>query len=46
MAERQVYVEGLAMLRIADRLGLKTQGEYLYCPSLARVSMQKPFPGE
>jgi hypothetical protein len=46
VAERQVYVEGLAMLRIADRLGLKTQGEYLYCPSLARVSMQKPFPGE
>jgi hypothetical protein len=46
MAERQVYVEGLAMLQIAGRLGFTTQPEYLYCPSLARVPMQRPFPGE
>jgi len=46
IAQRQVYVEGLALLRIADRLGIVTQSEYLYCPSLARVPMQAPFPGE
>jgi len=46
IAERQVYVEGLALLRIAERLGIATQSEYLYCPSLARVPMQTPFPGE
>jgi len=41
-----VYVEGLAFLRIAERLGLALQGEYLYLPSLARVPMRRPFPGE
>lgn len=45
IAERQVYVEGLAMLRIAERLGLNTQTEYLYCPSMARVPMRTAFPG-
>ncbi|HVS75712.1 MAG TPA: Imm49 family immunity protein [Steroidobacteraceae bacterium] len=45
VAERQVYVEGIAMLRIAERLGLSTQLEYLYCPSIARVPMQSAFPG-
>jgi hypothetical protein len=46
IAERQVYVEGLALLQIASRLKFSTQAEYLYCPSLARVPMQTPFPGE
>ena len=46
IAQRQVYVEGLALLRIAERLNIDTQSEYLYCPSLARVPMQTPFPGE
>jgi hypothetical protein len=46
VAERQIYVEGIALLRIAQRLGLSTQAEYVYCPSMARVSLQKPFPGE
>jgi len=46
MAERQVYVEGLAFLRITERLGLTLQAEYLYLPSLARVPMGAPFPGE
>ncbi|OLB14576.1 MAG: hypothetical protein AUH10_03715 [Gammaproteobacteria bacterium 13_2_20CM_66_19] len=46
IAERQVYVEGLAFLRIAERLGTTLQAEYLYLPSLARVPMRKPFPGE
>jgi hypothetical protein len=46
VAERQIYIEGLAILRIATRFGMNTQTEYLYCPSIARVAMQKPFPGE
>lgn len=46
MALRQVYVEGLALLRIAERLKLPLQSDYLYMPSLARVAMQRPFPGE
>ena len=46
IAERQIYVEGLALLQIAGRLKFATQPEYLYCPSLARVPMQRPFPGE
>lgn len=46
IAERQIYIEGLAILRIADRLGFPTQSEYRFCPSIARVTMVKPFPGE
>lgn len=46
IAQRQVFVEGLAILRLAERRGLKTQSEYRYCPSLARIPMQTPFPGE
>lgn len=46
MAERQIYIDGLALLQIAERLGFSLQPEYLYLPSLARVPMQKPFPGE
>ena len=46
MAERQLYIEGLALLKVATRLGLAAQTEYLYCPSIARVPMRRPFPGE
>lgn len=46
IAERQVYVDGLALLQIATRLQFATQAEYTYCPSVARVPMQTPFPGE
>lgn len=46
VAKRHVFVEGLALLRLADIRGLKTQQEYRYCPSLARVPMINPFPGE
>jgi hypothetical protein len=44
--QRHVFVEGLALLRLAERRGLTTQPEYQYCPSLARVPMVAPFPGE
>ncbi|MBS0453292.1 MAG: immunity 49 family protein [Proteobacteria bacterium] len=46
LAERLVYIEGLALLRLADRQGLQTQPDYLYCPSLARRPMQAPLPAE
>lgn len=46
IAERQIYIEGLALLRIAGRLGIALQPDYRYCPSLALQSMQTPFPGE
>lgn len=44
VAERQVFVEGLAWLRLAERAGLRTEAEYLYCPSSARVPMRQPLP--
>lgn len=46
IAERRVFVEGLALLKIAESRGLVTEPEYRYCPSLARVPMKRPFPGE
>lgn len=46
VAKRQVFVEGLAILRLAESRGLTTHLEYRYCPSLARIPMRTPFPGE
>lgn len=46
MTQSSVFVEGLGVLRLAERRGLKTQGEYSYCPHMARAGMQVPFPGE
>ncbi len=43
-AERQVFVEGLAILRIAGLRGLTTASDYRYCPSLARAPMVHAFP--
>jgi hypothetical protein len=45
-ADRRVFIEGLAILRLAEKLGLRTENEYLFCPSMARVPMTEPFPGE
>ena len=46
VAQREVFVEGLALLRIAESRGLVTQSDYRYCPALARLAMVQPFPGE
>ncbi len=43
LAERAVCIEGLAMLRLADKHGLATEREYPYCPSLARLPMVTPL---
>ena len=40
---RWIFVEGLAMLRIADKLELRTEAEYKFCPSIARLSDYAPF---
>ena len=44
VAERQIFIEGLALLRLAGIVGLTTQTEYLYCPSNARLPMRNPVP--
>jgi hypothetical protein len=46
IAARRVFIEGLAILRLAEQVGLATEQEYLFCPSLARIPMTRPFPGE
>lgn len=46
VAQRQVFIEGLAVLRIAQARGLVTRADYRFCPSLARVQIRAPFPGE
>src|SRR5882724_2850537 len=44
LAQRLVYVDGLAMLRLAELRGFATDPDYLYCPSLARQPMVEPYP--
>jgi hypothetical protein len=46
IAARRVFIEGLAILKLAESLGLKTEQEYMFCPAIARVPLVKPFPGE
>jgi hypothetical protein len=40
---RQVLVEGLALLQVATRLGLQTRPEYRFCPGLVRRVAYAPF---
>lgn len=42
----KIFIEGLAILRVAERIGLKTYNDYLYCPAIARQPTGKPFSGE
>jgi len=44
--DRLVFVEGLALLRLATMAGIATAPEYRLCPSLARLPMRTPYPGE
>lgn len=46
VAERQIYVEGLAILRLARAAGIETDDEYMFCPSLAMQPLRTSFPGE
>lgn len=40
----QVFVEGLALLRLAERLGFSLRQDYPLCPALARLPAVRPFP--
>lgn len=42
---RAVFVEGLALLILAEEGGIATRTDYPMCPSLARAPMRRPFPG-
>ncbi|MEW5802448.1 MAG: Imm49 family immunity protein [bacterium] len=41
-----VFVEGLALLRIAEKAGFPIQREYQYCPAIARVPASASLPGD
>lgn len=45
-AQRHVYIEGLALLRLAQHRGLAADGEHRLCPALARVPMREPLPAD
>ncbi len=40
---QEVSVEGIALLQLADRLGLPTEREYRHCPSWARRTDYAPY---
>lgn len=44
IADRQICIEALAILRVAQRQGLDTATEYRYCPTSTRAPMRQPFP--
>jgi hypothetical protein len=44
IAQRHISIEGLALLRIANQRGIRTESDYLYCPSLARLPASRPCP--
>lgn len=46
LARRAIFVEGLALLRVAESLSFRTDPEYRYCPELARLPMTEPFPAD
>lgn len=41
---QHIFIEGLALLNIADSLGMTTLTGYKYCPKEARRPMSKEFP--
>lgn len=41
-----IYVEGLAFLRLAERLGFETRSDYPMCPALARLPPSKALPDD
>jgi hypothetical protein len=43
MANREIFIEGLGILRLAEKLEFPTEREYRYCPLLARLPMRTPF---
>ncbi|MCY1030283.1 Imm49 family immunity protein [Corallococcus sp. BB11-1] len=46
VASRFIWFEGLAMLRLAERRGMKVEAPLRYCPPLARVPMKMAYDGD
>ncbi|MBZ4417609.1 Imm49 family immunity protein [Myxococcus sp. RHSTA-1-4] len=46
VAYRFIWFEGLALLRLAERGGMKIDEPLLYCPPLARVPMKMAYDGD
>jgi hypothetical protein len=46
MAQRVIFIEGLAVLRLATLRGLKTEPEYRLCPEIARLTEPVAVPEE
>lgn len=44
VASRHVFVEGLAMLTLAEQRGWAMADEYAYCPAVARLAPRQPLP--
>lgn len=44
--DRHVYVEGVAILRLAEGVGITTEEEYRFCPREARMAMEAAFPDD
>lgn len=44
LAPRHLFIEGVALLGLARRLGLQPADDYRLCPALALVPMQEPLP--
>ena len=42
----KIFVEGLALLRMAHTIGLLVRPDYPLCPALARAAPTKPFPDD
>jgi len=46
LSQRLIFVEGLAVLRLATLYGLQTESDYLFCPSIARLTEAVAVPEE
>jgi hypothetical protein len=44
MSQRLIFMEGLAVLRLARLRGLTTESDYLFCPLIARLTEAVPVP--
>lgn len=44
--EKHVWIEGLALLRLAEYRGIETREQYRYCPTEARAAARTAFPDD
>ncbi len=44
--DRHIYIEGVALLRLAEGVGITTQDEYRFCPRETRLAMEAAFPDD